>query len=116
MKKTNLCLVAVLALVATGCQPAQKYYWGSYEDLVYVSYAEPGKVSPEAQIKILEGDVSFAAAHHKALPPGFQAHLGYLYSKIGNKEAARSNFEAEKRQFPESTVLMDRLLSNLARS
>lgn len=116
MRNTNLFAVAVLAVVAAGCQPAQKYYWGSYENLVYVGYAEPGKVSPEAQIKIMEGDVSYAVAQHKPLPPGFQAHLGYLYSKIGNKDAARSNFEAEKRQFPESTVLMDRLLSNLARS
>lgn len=116
MRRANLFLVTVLALMAAGCQPAQKYYWGSYEDLVYVSYAEPGKVSPEAQIKIMEGDLSYAVTNHKTLPPGFHAHLGYLYSKIGNKEAARSNFEAEKHQFPESTVLMDRLLSNLARS
>ena len=116
MQKTNLCLLGVIALAAAGCQPVQKYYWGSYQDVVYVSYAEPGKVSPEAQIKILEADVSSAEAQHKTLPPGFRAHLGYLYSKIGNKEAARSNFEAEKRQFPESAVLMDRLLTNLARS
>lgn len=116
MRTGRILLTAAIALAAAGCQPAQKYYWGNYQDLVYIHYAEPGKVSPEQQIKIMETDLHAAEAKHQPMPPGFYAQLGYLYTQAGNKDAARENFEAEKRHFPESAVLMDRLLANLART
>lgn len=115
MQKAYAFLALAASTLLAGCQANQHYYWGSYEDLVYVSFAEPGKLAPAEQIKVMEEDQRDADKHSKPLPPGFHAHLGYLYSTIGNKEAARANFEAEKRLFPESAVLMDRLLNNLAR-
>lgn len=115
MRKALWLLVAAASVFLAGCQSNQRYYWGSYEDLVYVSFSEPGKLSPAEQIKVMEEDLRYADEHSKPVPPGFHAHLGYLYSKVGNKEAARANFETEKRLFPESAVLMDRLLNNLAR-
>lgn len=115
MQKAYAFLALAASTLLAGCQAPQHYHWGSYEDLVYVSFAEPGKLSPAEQIKVMEADQQDADKHGKLLPPGFHAHLGYLYSKVGNKEAARVNFEAEKRLFPESKVLVDRLLNNLAR-
>src|SRR5438034_3879598 len=82
---------------------------------VYVSYAQPGKVSPEMQVEKLEEDYQKARANNKRMHPGFHAHLGYLYFQLGKVDQALQEFATEKAEFPESTVFMDRLISNLKR-
>jgi len=96
-----------------GCQSPNIYYWGHYEDLVYVTYAKPGKLPPEAQVLKMEEDIQKAAAANKPLPPGFHAYLGYLDYQMGKADLARQEFEKEKAQFPESAVFMDRMLAGL---
>jgi hypothetical protein len=108
-------LAAALALIAGCAASPSLYYWGHYEDLVYASYAEPGKVDPALQIQQLEADYEAARAHDRRVPPGFHAHLGVLYFETGKPERARQAFLAEKAEFPESAVLMDRLLAQLPR-
>jgi hypothetical protein len=106
----------VLALVLlTGCAaPPTLYSWGHYEAVVYATYAKPGAVPPERQIELLEEDYQKARSEGKPVPPGFHAHLGYLYFQIGRLDEARREFETEKAWFPESSVFMDRLLARLA--
>jgi hypothetical protein len=105
-------LLAATAL-STGCAAPTLYSWGSYEELVYVSYAMPGKASPQMQVEKLEQDYQKARAENKRVFPGFHAHLGYLYFQLGKLDAARQALETEKAEFPESAVLIDRLLANL---
>lgn len=105
-----LLLVALLA----GCaQPTTLYHWGRYETLIYATYAAPGSVPPERQIELLEQDYQQARAANQPVPPGFHAHLGYLYYAIGRADQARQEFETEKANFPESAVFMDRMLARL---
>ncbi len=106
---------ALLSLtIAAGCAPRQTLYsWGNYEDLVYSSYAKPGAVPPEKQIEKLEQDYQKARSGHKPVPPGWHAHLGWLYFQTGKRDQAKLEFETEKAAFPESTVFMDRLLARL---
>ena len=106
-------LLALLVLL-TGCAAPTTYLWGHYEGVVYATYAAPGAVPPERQIELLEQDYQEARSQNKPVPPGFHAHLGYLYYQIGRTEEARREFETEKARFPESAVFMDRLLANLA--
>ena len=108
--------LAGLGLLLTGCSTPSLYTWGHYEDLVYVSYAAPGKAPPEMQIEKLEQDYQKARAANRRMHPGFHAHLGYLYFQTGKLDQARQEFETEKAEFPESAVFMDRLLSNLKKS
>lgn len=105
----------VLVILLTGCASPTLYTWGHYEDLIYASYAAPGSVSPEMQVGKLEEDYQKARAANKRMPPGFHAHLGYLYFQLGKSDQARQEFETEKAEFPESAVFMDRLLANLNR-
>jgi hypothetical protein len=107
--------MAALALVLTGCAHRAEtlYSWGQYEDLIYLSYAEPGKVSPEMQVEKLEQDYQQARAVNKRMHPGFHAHLGYLYVQLGKLDQARQEFSTEKAEFPESATLIDRLVANL---
>ena len=53
----------LLVVLLSGCaaKPAL-YSWGNYEGLVYSSYSEPGKLSPEDQILKMEEDYQKARA------------------------------------------------------
>jgi len=103
-----------MALLLSGCASnPQLYYWGGYEQQVYDMYIVPDKATPEQQVESMEADVERARSKGKPLPPGFQAHLGYLYYQLGKLDLARSSFESEKAAFPESAVLMDRFIKRL---
>ena len=107
--------VAALIVLLAGCQtpPRPLYSWGHYEELIYASYAAPGKVSPQMQVEQLEQDYQKARAGNLRVPPGFHAHLGYLYYQLGKLDQARQEFATEKADFPESAVFMNRLLARL---
>ena len=109
----HLGLLLALALLAGCASQPTLYTWGHYEELVYTMYAKPDKAAPELQVAKLEEDFQKARAKNKAVPPGFHAHLGYLYFQLGKLDQARQEFETEKNNFPESAVFMDRLLANL---
>ncbi len=94
----------------TGCATKTIYYWGNYEDILYDHYQTPGKATPEYQVDKLQQDIQIAKSKNQPLPPGFYAHLGYQYLQMGKTTEAKKSFEAEKSQFPESAVLMDRFL------
>lgn len=47
------------------------------------------------------------------MPPGFHAHLGYLYFQFGKFDQAWQELETEEAEFPESAVFINRLLTNL---
>lgn len=106
-------VVGVSLLTACVSPAPSLYQWGSYEQQVYAIYNEPGKVPPEQQIEKLEQDYQKARASSKSVPPGFHAHLGYLYFGVGKLDQARQSFATEKSLFPESAVYMDRILGRL---
>ena len=105
------------ALLVEGCATQPNLYaWGRYEDLIYAAYANPGSMPPERQVEALEQDYQQARANNQRMPPGWHAHLGYLYSELGKPDQARQELQTEKAQFPESAVFVDRLLANLWKS
>jgi hypothetical protein len=105
---------AAMALMLGGCSaPPTLYNWGSYEELIYTSYAAPDSISAQTQVETLEKDYQQARAANKRVPPGWHAQLGYLYFQLGKLDQAQQEFLTEKAQFPESAVLMDRLLAGI---
>ena len=102
-----------LLIWLVGCASPTLYAWGQYEELIYLSYARPGQADPAIQVEKMEQDYQKARAENKSVPPGFHAYLGLLYYQQGKIEPARQAFLTEKTRFPESAVLMDRLLSRL---
>src|SRR5262249_26995923 len=104
------------AALAAGCGRPPLYSWGQYQELIYRSSPAPRAVSPAVQIEKLEADYQKARSENKPVPPGFHAHLGFLYFQLGKLDQAQQQLETEKAQFPESAVFMDRLLSNLRKN
>ena len=111
MKK--ICPVILVFFLIQGCvaQKQTLYNWGSYEQLIYQNYANPGKASPEEQILKLEADSQIAKSKNKPLPPGFHAQMGVLFFQMGKLDQARQAFITEGELFPESRQFMDRLIS-----
>ncbi len=112
-KTRMLSLIAVALL--TGCantaREAPLYGWRSYEKNLD-AYFRADKSSPDEQLKAMQDDQQLIQAEGKALPPGYQAHMGLLYGRKGDLESFRNHVEAEKQQFPESAGFMDFLLRN----
>jgi len=108
-------LAAALLLGGCATPPRSLYTWGGYEELIYASYAHAGNMPPERQVAALELDFQKARAANQRLPPGWHAHLGYLYFELGKLDQATQELQTEKAAFPESSLFVDRLLANLAK-
>lgn len=111
----HLLLIGLTALTLVGCATASPtlYQWGSYQSQIYNLYNDPGKVPVEVQIEKLEAEYQTARSTNKAVPPGYHAHLGYLYFQVGKKDQSLQQFQTEKSLFPESAVFMDRVIAQL---
>jgi len=112
VKKSTATAAMLAAFVLTGCASAPKtlYQWEGYEPQVY-QYLK-GE-SPEQQIAVMEKDLQTISAKGRQVPPGFHAHLGMLYSVAGKPDQVVTQFEDEKKLFPESAAYMDFLLGKV---
>jgi hypothetical protein len=109
----SLCVLLLLTLVGCAAPKQSLYQWGNYENQVYSLYNDPSKSPVEEQIEKLEADYQKARSTNKAVPPGFHAHLGYLYFQAGKGDQAAQSFQTEKALFPESAIYMDRILAKV---
>ena len=109
-------LLASAAVALSGCATQHsRYEWGSYEEVVYASYLAHDDVPAEKQVELLEKDYQIARSQNKRMPPGWHAHLGYLYYQVGKGDQAQQELMTEKAEFPESAVFVDRLIANVKR-
>jgi len=114
--KNIISLLAGLASITlVGCASAPKplYSWGEFPNQTYLALSLPEKASPQDQVLKLEKDVEKAKAKNLAVPPGLYAHLGMQYLNMNDAPRAIQYFELERQVYPESTVLMDRLLKKM---
>lgn len=103
---------ALVALAGCATAPAPMYTWDTFPKQQYEALLREG-FSPLDQIAAMTAQAEKARAGNAALPPGFRAHLGMLHLSVGNADAARDFWMAEKSAFPESAPYMDSLLKKL---
>lgn len=115
MKKLFLLLGGLASITLVGCVSAPKplYSWGEFPQQTYLSLTLVEKASPQDQILKLEKDVEKAKAKNAAVPPGLYAHIGMQYLNMNDAPRAIQYFELERQVYPESAVLMDRLLKKM---
>lgn len=106
---SSLLLAAGLSGCATG--PQRLYNWDQYQPQAY-QYLLSADGDSAGQLDKLEKNEQEAKAKGQSLPPGFYAHLGLLYAKLGQTDKASEAFNTEKRLFPESATYIDYLLSD----
>lgn len=102
-----LILGALLALTACAT-PNKKYEWGGYEQALYGYYKAPADV--DALVASIDAVVANAEKAGRPVPPGIYAEHGFLLLQQGKNQQAAVLFTKEKSRWPESTVLMDRMI------
>jgi hypothetical protein len=104
----------VLALVSLGMAACGGgpglYYWNGYDDALYRHYRNPQE--RESFITALVTTVREADDRGLRVPPGVSAELGYALYEEGRAADAVPWFERERREWPESKVLMDKMIRN----
>jgi len=107
---TRLTALLTLAAALAACaQPKSLYNWQSYQPSVYAYLKEDGADYTQ-QVQAMEKNIETARSSSEALPPGFRAHLGMLYLKLGQGDKAVEQFIGEKSAFNEASPFMDFLM------
>ncbi len=106
MKRLTLIGIALL-LSACASAPQSKYDWGNYEQAMYSYYKQPG--NPAELMAALATTIQQAEANKRTVAPGLYAEYGYLNMMAGNTQEALANFDKEKRKWPASAQLMDKM-------
>ncbi|CZE47292.1 DUF4810 domain-containing protein [Campylobacter geochelonis] len=106
MKTSIFILLGALFFAGCASAPKQIYHWdASYASSVYEYLNEEGDVNE--QIANLENLAQKAYQKGAKVPPGLYAHLGLLYSNLGERAKAVANFDKEIALFPESRNYME---------
>lgn len=102
--------IGLATAMLTGCvtRPQPLYHWGDFESQQY-GYLK-GTNAPEESIQKLEKVREEAKSKGKTVAPGMNAHLGMLYGLTGRTDLFEQHLQAERMQFPESSVYVDFLL------
>jgi hypothetical protein len=100
-------VIGTLLLLPAACAKPSHYEWGGYEDSLYKYYKDPttaGSYMEELAKAAHQGDATGRTA------PGIHAEYGYMLLTADRRADAITEFDAEKRLWPESTVLMNRMI------
>jgi hypothetical protein len=112
MRKHVLIAPSIMAtLLAMGCAPKTMYEWHGYDDTLYSHYKDPAK--QEENLARLQELVQKNEHDQVKMPPGVYADCGYALLEAGRATEAIVCFEKERSAWPESTVLMEKLIRNV---
>ena len=107
MRTRNLLLGMALVFLA-GCGSKTMYQWGSYERDLLKYYKHPE--SMQKFLEHLDKQTAKSVRKGKKVAPGLFAELGYLHYKAGDAKKASDYFTKEKENWPECTILMNRMI------
>jgi len=110
MNSLKLAILIVLAVFLSACVPKQMYYWGNYSQSLYDTKKNPTEKSILTHQQSLENIIQESQKNNLRVPPGVYAELGYVYFRQNKKALAIHNFNMERKLYPESALLMDRLV------
>lgn len=108
MKKVCYCIIVATILLMTGCAQS-RYAWDNYDQKLYNHYKNPGE--KDTFVDDLKDIITKSEASGR-VPPGIFAEYGYVLYGQGNIPEAIEYFKKEKTQWPESNVLMVKMISN----
>ena len=108
MKAKVITLFLVMAFGGLGCGTTTKYHWGNYENSLYRYYKNPAEVEELAEAL---AEIIAKGERDGRVPPGIYSEYGYLLFISGNTGEAIAYFEKEKNTWPESSVLMDKMIA-----
>lgn len=109
MNFLKLCVLGLTLATVTGCSNT-RYAWNDYDQKLYNYYKTPAE--SEQFVEALQEAVADAEAVGK-VPPGLYAEYGYMLYEKGNFPSSIVYFKKEYEKWPESRVLMLKMISNV---
>jgi len=113
MRAKSVILFFVMAVGLIGCATPPMYHWGNYEHSLYQYYKHPedeSKIAESLATIIKDGEVD------GRVPPGIYAEYGYFLLSSGHSGEAITYFKKEKKIWPESSMLMDKMIGSAKHS
>lgn len=98
-----------LSILLAGCAVPTKYTWGNYEQSLHTYYKDTTK-SAEHMAE-LDSIIQSAEKTQGKVAPGIHAEYGYFLMQQGKSNEAAAQFGKEKEKWPESTQLMNNMIS-----
>jgi hypothetical protein len=100
----------LLILLLVGCATQEPlYYWGNYSQSLYKYKKTPQEETLQAHKTVLLNIIEESGKKNKKIPPGICCEYGYILLKEGNTQQALYYFEMEEKNYPESSVFIERL-------
>jgi hypothetical protein len=115
VNKFNLIIgiLAIALLYGCAAPPKPMYYWGEYSQSLYSLKKNSNAETADSHLKVLDDIMLKSKEMDLKVPPGICAEYGYYMLSAGKKEEAKKMFQTEKDIYPESTVLMDRMIKSI---
>ena len=112
--RARIAVVTVAVAALSGCVSQNAMYaWGNYDEALYKHYREPQ--DRETWLTNLKTIILDAEQEGKKVPPGVYAEYGYALLEEQQYDAAISYFNKEKEKWPESRLLMEKMIHNAER-
>ena len=114
IKPRKILYLAPSLLLMSGCVATvteSGYYWGKYANTLYDYEKTPSEETMLAHKTELESIINESEQRQLKTPPGVHAELGFLHAKLGNQQQASSNYQKEMALYPESTLFLERLIT-----
>ena len=105
----RLCGWLSWCLLGLGCAPSTLYHWGDYEHALYDWYKHPGRSMAYQQAV---ADTIERAEGFNQVPPGLYAEHGFMLLQSKQYAQAIVSFEQERQRWPESTMLMNKMIES----
>lgn len=104
----RLFLYSCLLIIAAGCVPT-RYVWNDYDNKLYRHYKNPAEYDQfiEQLKEIIENGEEAGK-----VPPGIYAEYGFALYEKGDFPEAIKYFKLESDKWPESRVLMAKMMRN----
>jgi hypothetical protein len=102
--------VAAVFLFLVGCGAHNRYEWSNYDTKLYNHYKDSSQ--PEQFIQELKEAVEEAESAGQ-VPPGIYAEYGFVLYEQGNSLQAVQYFRKEADKWPESRMLMTKMIDNV---
>ncbi len=104
----RLCVLSLSVAVMSGCVNT-RYAWLDYDQKLYQHYKEPANYDQfieQLRVIVVDGEAS------GKVPPGLYAEYGFALYEKGRFEEAAKYFKVESDKWPESRVLMAKMINN----
>ncbi len=105
--KYFLAVILLSLCMVCGCA-STCYHWYGYDESLYGYYKHPdiGKLQSSLESTIQRGEKD------NRIPPGIYAEYGYVLYESGRYNEAIEFFKKEQEHWPESAVLMQKMIRN----